>query len=228
MTTFGNRFKSLRLEKNMTQEILANAFNVKYHTTFNKSTISQYENDKRKPEVGILENWADFFDVSIDYLLCRTNLRNSEENIIDTHIDDINLKNEIKIDNVVKLPVLGSVRAGVGGLAVEEVIGYEYAFNLPADASDYFYLKVKGDSMEPKISEGDLALVKKQCDVESGELAIVLINGDEGVIKKVIKTENHTVELHSFNAYYPARIFSGAALQNLKIIGKVINTTRQW
>lgn len=88
MTTFGRRFKELRLEKNITQDALANEFNNIYHTTFNKSTISQYENDKRKPEVNILENWAEFFSVSVDYLLGRTDIRNFEENTIAAHTDD--------------------------------------------------------------------------------------------------------------------------------------------
>lgn len=88
MTTFGTRFKNLRIEKDMTQDTLVKIFNDKYHTTFNKSTISQYENDKRKPEVNILENWADFFGVSVDYLLCRTNIRNYEEYTVAAHTDD--------------------------------------------------------------------------------------------------------------------------------------------
>lgn len=207
MADLQSRLKILRKEFNYTQKDMGRLLNI------TPSAYGFYEQGRNTPTIDILEKMANLFSVSIDYLMGN---------------DDIRLKNEVKIDSVVKVPVLGSVRAGVGGLAVEEVIGYEYAFNLPADASDYFYLKVKGDSMEPKISEGDLALVKKQCDVESGELAIVLINGDEGVIKKVVKTENHTVELHSFNPYYPVRTFSGAALQDLTIIGKVINTTKQW
>lgn len=88
MTTFGMRFKELRNEKDMTQDTLVQIFNDKYHTTFNKSTISQYENDKRKPEVNILENWAEFFGVSVDYLLGRTDIRNYEENTIAAHTDD--------------------------------------------------------------------------------------------------------------------------------------------
>lgn len=75
MKTFGNRFKELRKDKKLTQDELAKQFNKQFNTTFNKSTISQYENDKRKPEINILENWADFFNVSVDYLLCRTDER---------------------------------------------------------------------------------------------------------------------------------------------------------
>lgn len=75
MKTFGNRFKELRKDKKLTQDELAKQFNKQFNTTFNKSTISQYENDRRKPEINILENWADFFDVSVDYLLCRADER---------------------------------------------------------------------------------------------------------------------------------------------------------
>ena len=79
MKTFGKRFKELRKDKKLTQYELEKQFNKQFNTTFNKSTISQYENDKRKPEINILENWADFFDVSVDYLLCRTDERLSVE-----------------------------------------------------------------------------------------------------------------------------------------------------
>lgn len=60
MATFGERFKFLRTEMNLTQDELVEKFNKVYLTSFNKSTISQYENNKRKPEINILENWADF------------------------------------------------------------------------------------------------------------------------------------------------------------------------
>lgn len=81
MATFGMRFKELRNEKKLTQDELVENFNKKYNTTFNKSTISQYENNKRKPEVNILENWADFFNVSIDYLLGRNDEKNPKKEI---------------------------------------------------------------------------------------------------------------------------------------------------
>jgi repressor LexA len=206
MANLQNRLKNLRKEFNYTQKDMGDILGI------TASAYGFYEQGRTEPTLDILEKLSNVFSVSIDYILGN---------------DDVRLKNEIKIDNVVKLPVLGSVRAGTGGWAIEEVVGHEYAFNLCTDTSDYYYLKVKGDSMEPRISEGDLALVKKQSDVESGDLAIVLINGDEGVIKRVIKKDD-CLELHSFNAYYPVRVFSGQALQDVKIIGKVINTTRHW
>lgn len=70
MSTFGDRFKKLRLLKNLTQEQLAEDFNVRYGYSFNKATISQYENNKRTPEITGLMNFIDYFNVSLDYLLC--------------------------------------------------------------------------------------------------------------------------------------------------------------
>ena len=64
--TFGSRLKALRLSKNLTQEKFANIFYL------NKSSISKYEKDKNLPENQLLIKIADFFDVSVDYLLCRT------------------------------------------------------------------------------------------------------------------------------------------------------------
>ncbi|WLD28620.1 helix-turn-helix protein [Clostridioides difficile] len=72
ISNFGERFKQLREERKLTQDELVTEFNKVYFTSFNKSTISQYENNKRKPEINILENWADFFGISTDYLLGRS------------------------------------------------------------------------------------------------------------------------------------------------------------
>lgn len=95
MKNFAYRFKELRLENDMTQGDIANKFNTIYHTTFNKSTISQYENGKRKPDISILENWAEFFNVSVDYLLGHidvkryntetTTLTNTEQILLDDY-----------------------------------------------------------------------------------------------------------------------------------------------
>lgn len=100
MKTFGARFKELRKDKKLTQEELAEQFNKQFNTTFNKSTISQYENDKRKPEVNILENWADFFNVSIDYLLCRTD----EQQIKKERFQGVNTIAAHRIGDIEQLP----------------------------------------------------------------------------------------------------------------------------
>lgn len=70
MSTFGDRFKKLRLSRSLTQEQLAEDFNEKYGYSFTKATISQYENNKRTPEITAIMNFADYFKTSLDYLLC--------------------------------------------------------------------------------------------------------------------------------------------------------------
>lgn len=84
MSTFGTRFKELRLKKGLIQEELRNDFNKKYHRNFTAAAISQYENDKRIPEIDALEDFANYFNVSIDYLLGRDV---EQPNLIAAHTD---------------------------------------------------------------------------------------------------------------------------------------------
>ena len=125
-----------------------------------------------------------------------------------------------------KIPILGTVKAGYDWLAEENITGYitdsDIVKNYEKNIGEYFALKVTGDSMLPLLSEGDLVIVHKQSDVESGQTAIILINGDEATVKKVIKT-NDGIELHSMNPYYPKKKFSFNDIRNLpiEIIGRV-------
>lgn len=124
------------------------------------------------------------------------------------------------------IPILGTVKAGYNWLAEENVIGYitdrdtikDYEKNI----NEYFALKVTGESMLPLLSDGDLVIVHDQDDVESGQTAIVLINGEEATVKKVIKT-NEGIELHAMNPYYPVKKFTFEDMKNIpiKIIGRV-------
>lgn len=126
---------------------------------------------------------------------------------------------------MVLLPVLGRVKCGVNGLAEEEPEGYE-----PADvtnADEFFYLRATGNSMEPYIREGDYVLVHKQEDVESGDLAIVVVGGEEGTLKKVLKQSNSVI-LQPFNNNCPTRVFVGNECDELRVIGKVVETKHKW
>lgn len=70
LNTFGERFKSIRLSKDLTQEQLVDEINERYGYAFTKTTISQYENNKRIPEMNAVRSFAEYFNVSLDYLLC--------------------------------------------------------------------------------------------------------------------------------------------------------------
>lgn len=123
------------------------------------------------------------------------------------------------------IPIIGSVRAGAGGLALEEADGYEFAD--VRNPSEYFYLRVVGDSMSPDITEGDLALVHKQPEVENGELAVAIIDGEEGTIKKIILKTGSLI-LQAFNPSHPPRVFIGEEMNTVTIVGKVVRTVRSW
>lgn len=120
--------------------------------------------------------------------------------------------------------IIGSVRCGAGGLAVEEYIGVE-----PADVSnpdDYFYLIAEGDSMEPKIMAGDKVLVHRQEDVESGELAVVIVDGEEGTLKRVVKKPGLVI-LEPLNHAHPTRYFAGEEINTLRICGRAVEVKRK-
>lgn len=89
------------------------------------------------------------------------------------------------------------------------------------DAAEYFWLVVNDESMIGEhITDGDLALVQIQPDVESGEMAAVIVNGKEGIIRRIYKDESSIV-LQSSNPTYPPRIFSGENVNSVRIVGKV-------
>lgn len=124
-------------------------------------------------------------------------------------------------DIVYMIPVFESVSAGFGAYACSDVTEYfpMYIEN-PADAADMLCIKVKGDSMYPKIEEGDIVAVRKQSSVDSGSLAVMLIDGEEGVVKKVNYGPDW-IELISINPMYPPRRFEGAEVQRLQVVGLV-------
>lgn len=124
------------------------------------------------------------------------------------------------------IPILGTVKAGYNWLAEENVIGYitdeDTIKTYKKKIKEYFALQVTGDSMLPLLSEGDLVIVHDQDDVESGQTAVVLINGEEATVKKVVKT-NEGIELHAMNPYYPVKKFTFEDMRTIpvKIIGRV-------
>lgn len=115
-------------------------------------------------------------------------------------------------------PLLGTVKAGYDYLASENIIGYVSIDKKISDPENYFALKVTGDSMQPVLYEDDIVIVHRQNDIESGQIAIVLVNNEEATVKKVIKYNDH-IELIAFNSYCPVKKLDKTC--NFKIVGKV-------
>ncbi len=192
-----NRVKLLREEKGLNQADIGKLLGL------TSQAVGLYENGKRDIPTKHIIELANFFNVTVDYLLCKTDSRNA-------------------IVHVAKIPVLGTVRAGYDWLAEENIIDYiTLKENIP-NVKEYYALRITGDSMLPLLSEGDLVIVHDQDDVESGQTAVILINGEEATVKKVIKT-NEGIELHSMNPYYPIKKFTFEDMKNIpvKIIGRV-------
>ena len=135
-------------------------------------------------------------------------------------------ENVISVDRMVMVPVVGLVRAGYGGLAYESDMGAE-SVDIKTlsgyNQEDFFYLIVKGDSMEPRLYEGDLVLVRKQSSLDSGSYGVVTIDDEEGVVKKV-EYDKNSITLISQNHNYPPRKFTGKDMERVRIIGKVIES----
>lgn len=125
-----------------------------------------------------------------------------------------------------RIPILGTVKAGYDWLAEENVTGYitdsDIIKSYEKNITEYFALRITGDSMFPLLREGDLVIVHKQDDVESNQTAVVLINGEEATVKQVVKTKEG-IELHSMNPYYPTKKFTFEDMKTIpvKIIGRV-------
>ncbi len=181
----GARLKQARESSHITLEEAGNRVGV------HKSTVLRWENgDTEKIKLPIIESLATFYNVNPVWLMGY----------------DVPMDREIKTDilgnPVVSLPLLGTVKAGYNYLAQENWIGtVDVETSLVGDGKDYFALKVKGDSMAPVFIEDDIVIIKKQNDCENNEFAVVIINGDEGTLKKIKKTDNGII-LQPLNPAY--------------------------
>lgn len=196
--------KYIRKKANITQQKLAEEIGV------SRSAISMWETDICQPDYDTMIRLADYFGVTTDELL----------GLNPNRYDDIPPSSlNIETSDIHMVPVFDSVSAGFGAYASDYIVDYAPAI-IKAGAEDYIYINVKGDSMFPKIEEGDRILVRRQTSVDSGSIAVVLIDGEEGVVKKVTYGDDW-IELHSINPMYPIRRFEGQEVMRLKVLGLV-------
>ena len=184
------------------------------------SYVSLMENGKRKPSPIILKKLSQVYSLTYSDLLEKAEYFELLD--INTKKNKTVCKSDEFGNLILSIPVLGTVKAGYDWLAEENIVDYiTLKENLP-NAQEYYALKITGDSMLPLLSEGDFVIVHDQDDVESGQTAVILINGEEATVKKVIKT-NEGIELHSMNPYYPIKKFTFEDMKNIpvKIIGRV-------
>lgn len=214
MGSFSKVFKELRLKMELTQQELANKLEV------SRSTIGMYEKGEREPDFEMLESIADFFNVDMNYLLGKSSYS--------TQIHSS--KQHSSPSKGVSIPILNTIVAGMPVDAYEDILGYEEITHELAITGDFFALKVKGNSMDPVLQEGDILIVRQQPDVDSGDIAIVLINGDMATVKKVQKQEAGIMLIAFNQSVYEPHFYTNDDIKNLpvKIAGKVVEMKRSF
>ncbi len=203
MKTIGEKIKEARIKKGLSQTELAEQLGYKSRSSINKIEVG----GRDIPRSQIVKI-AQILDVTPAFLMGWED-------------DKPNAEILSAGENIYKIPVFSSVSAGFGAYACSDVIDYMHLFIAnPADVPEMLCIKVTGDSMYPKIEDGDIIVVRKQDSVDSGSIAVVLVDGEEGFVKKVIY-DNEIIELVSINPEYAPKIFKGAEVLRVRVVGIV-------
>lgn len=121
------------------------------------------------------------------------------------------------------IKVLGRVAAGIPLEAIEDIIDTEEISEELARTGDFFGLQIHGDSMEPRICDGDVVIVRQQEDADSGDIVIAMVNGDDATCKRLVKYTS-SIALVSLNTKYEPMMFTEKEIETkpVRIIGKVV------
>lgn len=201
------RLKEIRESKGISQKDFAAIIGVP------ANTYNQWENGKRQPDSEIMILIADYYGVTMDYLMGRKSPPTSSN---------------ISKPRGIRIPVYGYVAAGIPIEAIDNFDSsdpddWEEIDEHMARGGEYFALRIKGDSMQPRMVEGDVVIVRRQPDVETGDIAIVCVNGDEATCKKIKKTPEG-IMLISLNQAYEPMFYSNKQIEELPltILGLVV------
>lgn len=174
-----------------------------------ETTFSDWINAKNYPRIDKIEMLANYFGVKKSDLIERPTVNTSS--------------------NAVRIPVLDSVPADIPISAMEEVLDYEEISEHMAATGTFFGLKIKGHSMEPQINDGDIVIIQQVSDVDSGSIAIVIVNGEDATCKKVVKQASG-ISLVPINPAFNPMFFSNKEIESklVRIIGKVVELRRKF
>lgn len=200
----GKRLKALRKQMGLTQAKLASLLNV------DTSLIGKWEIYNTMPSSVTLKRLCEILNVDADYLL------------------GIEKRNNNRIG--VKIPVLGHIPAGIPITAIQDVLDYEEISADMANKGEYFALKVKGTSMTPEITDGEIAIVKQQADADSGDICVVMVNGDDATLKRIKKSEQGLTLIPTNTIEFTPTFYTNEEIEKLpvRIIGKVVETRKSW
>lgn len=203
MRNIGAYIRQLRTERGMTQEELGRIVGVQ------KAAVQKWENGTVKNlKRGVMLKLSEYFGVP-------------PASFVDEEESEALKISDIYTDGFYRIPVFESVSAGFGSYADSAVVDYvPLLVKNPSEAPLLMGLKVQGDSMYPKIEDGDIIVVRRQTSVDSGSIAVVLVDGEEGLVKKV-EYGRDWIELISINPEYKSRRFEGEEVNRLRVVGLV-------
>ncbi len=205
---FGRRLKAERIKSGYTQEELAIKLKV------SKTSITMYEQGKRFPRDTVLSDISKILKVSIDYLMGNSDnpkLNRSAEG------ETISCGNaEFKGNNSQLIPMFESAAAGIGAEPLEQPIGY---MSRPQNSIGDMWVTIRGNSMEPRIYDGDQVLVDKSASINNGDPVVAIVDG-KVFCKYYYKDDRGKITLYSQTAKYPP-IYLNGEIQFI-IIGKVV------
>lgn len=200
--SIADNIKKLREKHKLTQEEFGKIAGV------SDKAVSTWELGAKIPRMGTIQKISEYFNIPKSAILD------------DTPAEKSNIAYIIK-DNIYNIPLFGSVSAGFGAYASDEVLDYiPTIIRNPYEACEMLAIRVTGNSMYPKIEDGDIIVVHKQESVDSGSIAVVLLDGEEGVVKKV-EYGPDWIDLVSINPEYQTRHFEGVEVTRLRVLGLV-------
>jgi lexA repressor len=203
--TLYDRIKELRKQRKISQEKLA-----KMTGYTDRSSIAKIEKGKVDLSETKIQLFASALNTTPAYLM--------------------GWEDETKESNQgIKVPVLGAVPAGIPISAIEDIIDYEEIPQSWSNQGDFFGLRIKGNSMYPKLENGDVVIVKKQSTVDNGDVVIAMVNGDDATCKRY-KRMDAGIMLTSDNSEYSPMFYTNEQIQSLPvtIIGKVVESRKKF
>lgn len=212
MATFSERLKSLRSEKGWSQQRLADELNL------SKSSVNMYERGEREPGFETMEAIADTFNVDMDYLYGRTDIKIAEPIQFTSAAVPPGFE---PLPRMVKKPLIGDIACGQPITAEQNIAEY---VDVPESVHCDFCLRCHGDSMvDAGIQDNDVVYIRVQPEVEDGEIAAVRIGG-EATLKRVYY-DGQSLTLMPANSSYRPKTYSGPELENIRIEGKAVGFT---
>lgn len=205
---FSENLKNARKNAGYSQKELAKLLFV------SQQAVAKWEVGSATPSPEMLSKIAELLNVSADFILGR------EESPLEAVIGKPS-------PGALRIPVLGRVAAGMPLYTLEEIIDWEEIPEEMGKNAEYFGLKIKGQSMEPQICDGDVVIVRRQSTCDSGSIAIVLVNGDEATCKRV-KITDQGISLVSANPAYEPMFYTKKEIAELpiEILGVVVELRR--